>query len=416
VAWREDESLSASARRRLSDKRLGLYVDFVYREIAAGEARRISTDRAVILFMTAVAESFGELVIFGRTVEASEDADYVLPPETRLVALPHYENLRRLPEVARAGGATISRMWDGLSEVDVAWVFGPHPFAAVMAVFAVLRRKQLVLGVRQHSVKLYATRLHGRKKVAGVAAMWLLDGVFRLLVRGGRARIMVQGAELAERYDADRANVLTTTVSAIREQHVVGAPPDRDWSGVVELLTVGRLEPEKNPFLFLDVVARLEGERPGRFRLTWVGRGPLEEAVKGEARRRGIEDRIVFAGYVPFDGGLLDLYRRADAFVHVSLSEGMPMVLIEALAAGIPVVATDVGGVRAAMADGATALLVPPADAEGLVQAIIRLSDDAELRRGLAVRGLERARQMTLEAEADRAARFIAAGVRDDGG
>jgi glycosyltransferase involved in cell wall biosynthesis len=201
--------------------------------------------------------------------------------------------------------------------------------------------------------------------------------------------------------------VLTTTVSALRDGQVLREPTERDWDGTIELLTVGRLEPEKNPFLLVDVLAGLERELPGRFRLTWVGRGPLEDAVQERARRCRVDDRIAFVGYVPFDGGLLDLYRGAHAFLHISLSEGMPMVLIEALASGTPVVATDVGGVRAAMADGAAALLVPPRDADAVVVAVRRLLDEPELRRRLAAQGLELARQMTLEAEAARAVAFM---------
>lgn len=119
-------------------------------------------------------------------------------------------------------------------------------------------------------------------------------------------------------------------------------------------------------------------------------------------------DRIEFHGYVPFDGGLLDLYRRAHMFVHVSLSEGMPKVLIEALACATPIVATDVGGVRTALADGSVGLLVPADDLDALVEAILRISDDPQLREDLVSRGLELVTDLTLEAEAERVASFLA--------
>jgi glycosyltransferase involved in cell wall biosynthesis len=80
--------------------------------------------------------------------------------------------------------------------------------------------------------------------------------------------------------------------------------------------------------------------------------------------------------------------------------------LIEALACGTPLVATDVGGIRAALGDG-VALLVPPADEDALVGAIERIAGDAALRSRLAEEGLVLARSMTLEAEADRVVRFL---------
>jgi glycosyltransferase involved in cell wall biosynthesis len=176
---------------------------------------------------------------------------------------------------------------------------------------------------------------------------------------------------------------------------------------VIQLLTVGRLEPEKNPSLLVRAIAQLERDRPGRYRLDWVGRGPLEERVFELASELGIEERIEFRGYVPFDQGLLDLYRRAHVFVHVSLSEGMPQVVIEALASGTPIVATDVGGVRAAVENGRAALLVPPDDLGALVAGLLRVSDDPALRERLTARGLALARGMTLEVEAARVVRFI---------
>ena len=91
----------------------------------------------------------------------------------------------------------------------------------------------------------------------------------------------------------------------------------------------------------------------------------------------------------------------------VSLTEGVPHVLHEALASGTPVVATAVGGVSAALEDGDAGLLVPPDDGDALVAAIYRVADDEELRAGLASRGLELAGERTLEKEAARVAAFL---------
>ena len=94
-------------------------------------------------------------------------------------------------------------------------------------------------------------------------------------------------------------------------------------------------------------------------------------------------------------------------FVHVSFSEGMPKVLIEALVSGTPIVATDVGGVSAALDGGAAGLLVPPDDLEALVAAIYRLDDGADERDRLVERGLELGRALTLEAQVEGVVRFF---------
>jgi glycosyltransferase involved in cell wall biosynthesis len=104
------------------------------------------------------------------------------------------------------------------------------------------------------------------------------------------------------------------------------------------------------------------------------------------------------------------MYRDAHMFVHVSLSEGMPKVLIEALVSGTPIVATDVGGVRAALDGGRSGELVPPDDLDALVAAIRRLDDDARERDRVVARGLELARNLTLEAQVERVVAFVSRG------
>ena len=154
-------------------------------------------------------------------------------------------------------------------------------------------------------------------------------------------------------------------------------------------------------------MARLERERPGRYRLTWAGTGPLADAVLERARELGVEDRIELLGFVAFGSDLLERYRSSHLFVHVSLTEGVPAVLIEALASGTPVVATDVGGVSAMLEGGAAGLLVPPEDVDAFVEAVYRMTDDADLRAQLVEHGLSIARTMTADSQARRIASFI---------
>lgn len=396
----------------MPNKRLGVYIDVVYHVAETPTGTRVSTDRSFLLFVAAVGEAFDRLVLFGRTVAGGEEAEYVLPNEVELVKLPHYANLRQLADVTRAAIGTLAGLWRGTERVDVLWVFGPHPFAVAAAVFGLLRRKQVVLGIRQYSVRLYQVRVKGWKKGPAVSAMWLLDLAFRVL--GRRAQLIVQGAELAARYGGrDGGNVLALTESVVRARDVAATPPQRDWDGTLELLTVGRLEEEKNPLLLVDTLARLHRAAPGRYRLTWVGRGPLEAAVHQRATALGVDGLITLIGYVPFGPELLGLYRRCNLFVHVSLSEGMPKVLIEALACGTPLVATDVGGIRAALGEQ-VALLVPPGEEDALVEAIERLAGDEVLRNRLTQQGLELVRSMTLEAEAERVVRFLASRAAPD--
>jgi glycosyltransferase involved in cell wall biosynthesis len=389
-------------RRTPPVNRLGIYVDDVYR---VGDDGRISADRAFLLFACEVGRRFDRLTVFGRAVQSRTPADYLLPPEVELIGLPHYHDLKAVRAVARASGGTARAMWRGLAQTDTVWVFGPHPFGYLLLVLALLRGKRAVLGVRQETVAYARNRMPGvpwwSPRLLGVR---VLDAVHRLLARWLPATLV--GPAIVEQYGGERPGVLDMTVSLVPAAVVAadGRPPAGDH---VELLTVGRLEVEKNPLLVVEMLAALERRHPGRYRLTWIGRGGMESEVLARAKELGVAELLELRGYVPFGEELLDLYRRSDAFVHVSWTEGVPQVLIEAMACATPVIATAVGGVPRVLDGGAAGLLVPPGDLDALVAAVERVAGDEALRRELAGRGLAVARTLTLEAQSERTAEFI---------
>jgi glycosyltransferase involved in cell wall biosynthesis len=387
--------------------RLGIYQDGPFRLVRLNGATRIApdpVDAPFLRFAAEVAGHFDGFVVFARIVgHDGADTAILLPARAEIVELPDFGGLRRLVGLVRAAIGTGRAFWRGVGEVDVVWTFGPHPFELLLVAVARLRGRRVVLGVRQDTPRYFRARLPSRRWKPVLGAVLALDWLHRFLAR--RIPSTVVGAENARRYPG-RA-VLAMMPSLVRAADVVERPAERDWTGEIVLLTVGRIDPEKNPFLLVEALAELERARPGRFRLRWVGVGPLADDVARRAEEAGVGDRFELAGYVPFGPGLLDLYRNAHAFVHVSLTEGVPQVLAEALASGTPVVATDVGGVAAALEDGRGGLLVPPDDRGALVTALLRLADDEELRTRLVERGLELARERTLEAEAGRVAAFL---------
>lgn len=146
-----------------------------------------------------------------------------------------------------------------------------------------------------------------------------------------------------------------------------------------DTITVGWVKtfaPKYAPDLFLEAAARAAAADP-RLRFVMAGQGPEHAATKTTAQRFGLEDRIVFPGFVP-QAELPELMRSVDMLVQSSryASESYGVVLVEAAACGLPVIATDVGGVREAMLPGENALLVPPEDPEALSAAILALAHD----------------------------------------
>jgi glycosyltransferase involved in cell wall biosynthesis len=359
------------------------------------------------LFLLEIGTRFDSLVLCGRASRSSGFDEYIALPHTvQFVELPYYANLTKLRAVLGATIATTGRMWTALARFDTVWIFGPHPFSLIIVALACVRRKTVVLGVRQDTLAYFRARLPSRRWAPAMIAIHALDAAYRLLARSFKT--VVVGAEIARRYGGGRQKLLwLMSSSVVPAREVAAGPAARDWAGTLDVLTVGRIDPEKNPLLLVEALAELEHQEPGRYRLLWVGDGPLSERVRERAAALGISDRLQLLGWIPFGPELLALYRRAHVFVHVSLTEGVPRVLTEALAFAVPIVATDVGGVRSALDGGRAGLLVPAKNRAALVAAIQRLAADAKLRENLVNRGLELARERTLEAQAELVAEFI---------
>ena len=154
----------------------------------------------------------------------------------------------------------------------------------------------------------------------------------------------------------------------------VGEPP----VGRPRVLCVGRLVPEKGQSVLLHAFARLV-ERGVDAELEIVGYGPADQNLKALAERLGLADRVIFAGAVGQDA-IGAHYEAASVFCLPSFWEGIPVVLMEALACRRPVIATAVAGVRELVRDGETGLLVSPGRDDELADALERLLEDPALR------------------------------------
>ncbi len=139
-------------------------------------------------------------------------------------------------------------------------------------------------------------------------------------------------------------------------------------------LYVGRLDWRKG----LDYLMR--ALRTAELRCVVVGDGPEREHLLALANVSELHDRVFFAGFVP-QNDLKHFYVAADFFVLPSLAEGLPLVVLEALASGCPVIASNIAGIPEIVSDGYNGLIVPPRDTEILSKAMQKLTNDSELRR-----------------------------------
>jgi glycosyltransferase involved in cell wall biosynthesis len=158
------------------------------------------------------------------------------------------------------------------------------------------------------------------------------------------------------------------------------------------LLAVGRLVPKKG-FDVLIAACRVLRERGVEARCVIAGEGPERARLEGLIDQHDLCGRVALVGPVPQDGLIAELYPRATALIQPSIvgsdgdQDGIPTVILEALAIGLPVVASSVSGIGEAVIDGETGLLVPPDDADALAAAIIRLLRSPDLAHRIAAGG-----------------------------
>lgn len=383
--------------------RLGLYLDTAYR-VRPEDGRVLTNFESLpfLQFATEVARHADGMVVIGRGAPPGAGVDHPLNAGVELAPLPWYPNLADLPAVARALARTVPALWRALDRVDVVWCFGPHPFTLILALLAVVRRRRVALGVRQDTMAYFRSRLGGRARLPLLVPLWVVDRAWRVLARG--VTTFVVGSDLEVRYGGPRPGLEAMTVSLVSGRDLARTAGRPITGDQVRLLTVGRIEPEKNPLLLIDALAELVRREDRGWRLEWVGEGRLTDAVRTRAKELGVGDRVTLPGFVVPGPELLDRYRAADAFVHVALTEGVPQVLLEAMSTGLPIVATRVGGVARALDDGAAGVLVEPRDRDALVAAVELVVADRTGRDARAARGLEIARAGTLEVEAARVA------------
>lgn len=193
-------------------------------------------------------------------------------------------------------------------------------------------------------------------------------------------------ARLSERVDPTPVTVIPNGVDT--EFFRPAVVPTANES-TVRFLFVGRFQPQKNLFVLLDEFALARQRSRVPLHLTLIGDGPQRADLEAHARKRGVSDALAWPGWLD-KTGLLDAYRNADVFLNPSLYEGMPNTVLEAMACGLPVIASRVMGNEDLVADGTTGRLYDLDRREQLADAMVALAElSAANRAGMGAQGRE---------------------------
>jgi glycosyltransferase involved in cell wall biosynthesis len=212
------------------------------------------------------------------------------------------------------------------------------------------------------------------------------------------------GAALRRKHARDGAPVIETKTTTLSQQDI-GTRADVGQAATLRALTVSRIDPRKGLRALPGAIAELS---KAGIDISLDIIGPTigligddeREAIHREADALGVGDRVRLPGAVPLDR-LMALYRDYDIFIlPTQPGEGIPRVLLEAMANGLPIVTTNVSGITSLITDGVNGLLMTDTTATSIVAAVARLVRDGELRRRLIQGGYATASNHTLERQA----------------
>lgn len=252
--------------------------------------------------------------------------------------------------------------------------------------------------------------LYAKGHPVATALARLLGPVLRWLSSNGP--IFAAGPAVCERMGGPSERVIPVMTTAldgshIRDADVVAEEARRDPK---EILFVGAVWQMKGVHHFLGALPALREKFPG-LRARIIGKIHGGSWFHDMIRDLSLEDMVEHHAHMAWDR-LMNLYDESDVFVMPSLDgrgEGVPKVALEAMARGVPVVASDVGGIRALVEDGVNGLMIPPADEGAIVEAVSRLWGDPDLRSRLARSGTETAKRFDLNDLIDRMASAMGA-------
>ncbi len=234
-------------------------------------------------------------------------------------------------------------------------------------------------------------------KLRGVRLAWLVAHIMRLVLWFERSMplFLVSVSKSLLRDFPPRNNCHSFVISDNRIPEAQYGQ-ERVWQNDSKcriIVCVGRVEAQKNPLGTMRALAKLDNLGFTNWKFVWAGEGPLREKTERLAEELGLSDRVDFRGFVPWDDifGLLD---RSDLFLLNSVCEGLPRSLVEAMARGLPAVASDVGGVLELLSPED---VVPMTDDDALTEKLYQVLRDNKRLAEMSRRNLQTAKTYSAE-------------------
>jgi glycosyltransferase involved in cell wall biosynthesis len=383
--------------------KLGIFINQAFYDFKG----QISTDLSFVRFIESFGKEFQEIKIFAPTKKVSshyEQGLYLCGKKIFLCQLPYYDNVKDLAKKALILlPRSMALLFNGLKDVDRLWIVGPHPLGLMAGFFADFYKIPSFLHIRGNILNDVKARYDN--SMIGKTYARYMHWSNRMLSK--KMTTLAVGSQLFDLYK-DEAKVinwvspsLITMKDIITTREGLQQKKGKHNSRVI-MLFVGRVEPEKGLEYLFSALQELNQNTSNRYELMVVGgaqRGSeeKEKQIRQSALQMGIDQFITWKGYVPYSNEIKKIYREADVFVLPSLTEGIPKVIYEALAFGVPIVSTDVGGISDIIKHNHNGILIKPGSKDEIVSAVKSLLERPGFEKQLIENGLNAAVNFTIE-------------------
>ncbi len=379
------------------------------------DGERYSMPNPMNRFYEQLACELGEVVVCGPTSRVSADVvnrGHIADPGlVRFASRPYYES----PMDFLARGVllivpTVWALWQAVRSADVVYLRLPSVVGLMAYGMTVVRGRPRIVQIKGSWHASVGDRFLGAMKALGKALVKVFAMGDYFIAR--RSTTLVHTDDHYRRANTGKNRVHMAIVSLVSQGDIRGRE-DTCQETPVKLLFVGRVSPAKGLEYVMRALSEMDEPRPT---LRIVGTGPELSRLHQLADGLSLDSLVSFEGNLGHGDSLMEVYRTSDVFILPSVTEGIPKVIFEAMASGIPIIATEVGGIPHVIQHEVNGLLIAPRSVRHIKDAVSRLVSDASLRKGIISKGYETVSHYTLESTAKSVAGIIRSEVKEAGG
>ncbi|WP_324031406.1 glycosyltransferase family 4 protein [Aeromonas caviae] len=347
------------------------------------------------MYINEALKCFDEVVLISKKVESSSQCSSLVSESVKIYTLPVMSNylsgLKSLKQIYKTF-SLVSKSYPQASY----YIRSPEPYNWIFS-FIMRGNNKLVYHFMSNPIEAILNNCNDSYLKKYFKLFLYFPDFLLSCYAGRRKKITCNGLGLKNKllkYFGYKCHVLNE--STITRENLINQDSikDKTISGKVKILYVGYIRPAKGLDYLIDAL-KIDNLYK-QVDLTLVGDGEYSAKLKNRVIKENMGNSIHFLGHIEHGERLLDLYKRSDIFAFPSLSEGSPRVVLEAMAYGLPVIASDVGNTRFLLENG-RGICIPPKNSQEMHDAILKMIEEPKARLEYALNGLSFAEKNTIE-------------------